>query len=193
MWWKVGTGNRLSKDTETKWQTLLLSSQAGDKAAYEVLLADVGKSLRLWLRKKVSNTEEREDVVQDILVSIHEARHTYRPEYSFLTWVNAISRYKVVDFYRRQGRRVSREVAWEFAEFETFFSTQNESSLDDSLEGALAKLPPRQRQAVELLKVSDLSVREAAVSMNVSEGALKVLAHRGYEALRKALGKGKAP
>lgn len=193
MWWKVGTGNRLSKDTETKWQTLLLSSQAGDKAAYEVLLADVGKSLRLWLRKKVSNTEEREDVVQDILVSIHEARHTYRPEYSFLTWVNAISRYKVVDFYRRQGRRVSREVAWEFAEFETFFSTQNESSLDDFLEGALAKLPPRQRQAVELLKVSDLSVREAAVSMNVSEGALKVLAHRGYEALRKALGKGKAP
>ncbi|MCA2962116.1 MAG: sigma-70 family RNA polymerase sigma factor [Silvanigrellales bacterium] len=188
----------MSKSTETRWQELFLRAQGGESAAYEALLADVCASLRRWLRRRVANTEAREDVVQDILIGIHQARHTYRPEHSFLTWVNAIARYKVVDYYRRRGRRLSREVQIESDEFETFFRSADEGSpgeesLDDTMEGALSGLPPRQRQAVELLKVKDLSVREAAVAMNVSEGSLKVLAHRGYEALRKALGKGRAP
>ena len=52
----------------------------------------------------------------------------------------------------------------------------------------LATLNPNQRIAIELLKFEGLSVKEAADRMSISEAALKVTAHRGYEQLRRRLG-----
>lgn len=66
----------------------------------------------------------------------------------------------------------------------------SQAPFDEALASALDSLPERQRHAVLLLKQEDLSVREAASRMQVSEAALKVLAHRGYKALKSLLGKG---
>jgi RNA polymerase sigma-70 factor (ECF subfamily) len=58
----------------------------------------------------------------------------------------------------------------------------------DTIQRELAALPAAQREAVVLLKLQDLSVSEAAAVAGVTPSALKVRAHRGYEALRRALG-----
>jgi RNA polymerase sigma-70 factor, ECF subfamily len=52
----------------------------------------------------------------------------------------------------------------------------------------MADLPPGQRQAIELLKLRELSLKEASAVSGASVGALKVAVHRGIAALRKALG-----
>ena len=52
----------------------------------------------------------------------------------------------------------------------------------------LATLSPKQREAVEMLRLEGLTVAEAALRAGVTESALKVRAHRGYRALRKRLG-----
>jgi RNA polymerase sigma-70 factor (ECF subfamily) len=51
----------------------------------------------------------------------------------------------------------------------------------------MQRLPEKQREAVALIQLDGLSVAEAAARVGVSAGALKVRAHRGYRALRKAL------
>lgn len=183
---------------ERHWQDLLVRSQDGDTHAYEILLRDMGEALSRWLRRRVADPEERDDVVQEVLLGIHLARHTYRPELSLVTWVNAIARYKVIDYYRKRSRRKARELSVELEAFETMVVVSDEGSpeaaapgaegFDDAFAEAFAKLPEKQRRAIELLKLEDLGVKQAAVRMNVSESSLKVLAHRGYEALRAALG-----
>ncbi|HTM22561.1 MAG TPA: sigma factor-like helix-turn-helix DNA-binding protein, partial [Kofleriaceae bacterium] len=52
---------------------------------------------------------------------------------------------------------------------------------------ALADLPQAQREAVVLTKLEGKSIAEAAAIAGASPGAMKVRAHRGYQALRKAL------
>jgi RNA polymerase sigma-70 factor (ECF subfamily) len=59
--------------------------------------------------------------------------------------------------------------------------------LSPALSEALSTLPVKQREAVKLLHIDQLSVAEAAARAGTSPGALKVRAHRGYTALRKRL------
>ncbi|NJO33968.1 MAG: hypothetical protein HC869_13335 [Rhodospirillales bacterium] len=57
----------------------------------------------------------------------------------------------------------------------------------EALARAIANLPHRQRQAIELMKLREMSLKEAAAATGTSIGALKVSVHRGMSALRKAL------
>jgi RNA polymerase sigma-70 factor (ECF subfamily) len=58
----------------------------------------------------------------------------------------------------------------------------------EALAQAMTKLPQGQRQAIELMKLREMSLKEAAAATGTSIGALKVSVHRAMSALRKALG-----
>ena len=57
-----------------------------------------------------------------------------------------------------------------------------------AVRAAVAELPARQRQVVELLKLEQRSVKEVARILDMSESAVKVTAHRAYKTLRQTLG-----
>ncbi len=96
----------------------------------------------------------------------------------------------VIDSLRHRGRRVEREVGIEaidsFPDPKASAPPKDER-LSPELSRALAELPSKQREAVELIQLQGLSVAEAALRAGVSPGALKVRAHRGYRALRERL------
>jgi RNA polymerase sigma-70 factor (ECF subfamily) len=143
---------------------------------------------------------EVEDVVQEILLSIHRARHTWRADRPFDPWMWAIARNASTDALRRQRRERARRPAPELSgagetdvealagrgpcDLEAQLGARE---LTPILAAALSRLPAPQRQAVELLYVEQLSVAEAAARAGVSPSALKVRAHRGSRALRQAL------
>jgi len=170
----------------------MAGAQDGDGDAYRLLLEDLLPVLRRMVRARVYDRESAEDVVQNILLSIHRARHTYRPERPFGPWMRAIARNAMVDAFRETGRRGEREVgvAWidEIAG-EPADPLQGDA-LDPRLQAALERLPDAQREAVEMIQLRGLSVAEAALEAGVTPGALKVRAHRGYRALRRMLGGG---
>jgi RNA polymerase sigma-70 factor (ECF subfamily) len=67
-------------------------------------------------------------------------------------------------------------------------NTAMEPSADaEALTQAIQALPPGQRQAVELLKLRELSLKEASARTGVSVGALKIATHRAMASLRRAL------
>ena len=168
----------------------MASAQAGDALAYERLLRDLVQYSRQKVAYEVSDTAAREDIVQNALLSVHRARHTYRSEHAFEPWFNTILRHAVVDWFRAAGRRRALELGIDDAPADALVAPPAESSpgeLSSELADALDQLPAKQREAVELIHVQGLSVKEAATRAHVTPGALKVRAHRGYRALRELL------
>jgi RNA polymerase sigma-70 factor (ECF subfamily) len=175
---------------EARWGALMVRAQRGDGTAYETLLNEALPVLRGFVRTRLRDASGEEDVVQNVLVSIHRARHTYERGRPFGAWIRAIARNAVVDAQRARSRRALREVP--AAEADAFPAPAADpppgAALSPRLRRALESLPPSQRQAVELIQLRGLSVAEAADAVGVKPGALRVRAHRGYRALRALLG-----
>lgn len=174
---------------------LMRSAQNGDGAAYAELLGRVTPLARqaVWRRYGFLQSSDLEDIVQEILLSLHAARATYDPARPFLPWLMGIARNRMADAARRHVRRSNRETTVERLP-ETFSDPETNTSEDaygdpEALRRAIDRLPASQRQAVELLKLREMSLKEAAAVTGMSIGALKVAVHRAVRSLRSVLGK----
>lgn len=166
----------------------MASAQNGDRQAYEDLLTRVSRLVRAFVRRRVGDIGWADDVVQESLVALHRARHTYDPSRPFAPWLYAIAQNRLVDALRAQRRRLLREVHAEAAWPELGRRPEQERhALNQDLRRAVADLPDNQRRVIELLKFEELSVREVAAKLGMSESNVKVTAHRGYRALRRRI------
>jgi RNA polymerase sigma factor (sigma-70 family) len=131
-----------------------------------------------------------DDVVQETLMAVHGARHTWDPRRPFGPWFHAILSNRLIDVLRRERRVASREVALDVeAESGGTTDPNPRDELDvEAIRAAVQSLPARQREVVQALKFEDRSVRDVAGRLRMSESAVKVTAHRGYRALRRLLG-----
>lgn len=166
----------------------MTSAQDGDRQAYEDLLTRVAALVRGFVRRRVGDIAWADDVVQECLVALHRARHTYDPARPFAPWLYAIAQNRLVDALRAQRRLLLREVHAE-KEWPALGQRpeQERHALSQDLRRAVADLPENQRRVIELLKFEDLSVREVAAKLGMSESNVKVTAHRGYRALRRRI------
>ena len=173
--------------------TLMQDAQAGDARAYVRLLREITPRLRQIVRRQRQflTAEDIEDLVQDVLISLHAVRATYDPRRPFLPWLLAITRNRLADSGRRYARQMAHEV--QVDELPVTFSDEG-ANIDieayrdpEALKQAIRSLPPGQREAIEMLKLREMSLKEAAAASGTSIGALKVSVHRAVAALRKAL------
>lgn len=169
-------------DKRAQWMERV---QAGDQKAYRLLLHDVSAELRAYLRRRVRDGQDVEDLVQDVLLTLHRARHTYDPARPFEPWLYAIARNAAVDSFRRDRLRLRME---RLPDDEALVDTAREDAGRElSVEGVLAELPETQREALEMVKIRGMSIGEAAARAGVSQGTLRVRIHRGYRTLRALL------
>jgi RNA polymerase sigma factor (sigma-70 family) len=90
---------------EERLRSLMLQSLAGDAAAYRMFLDELTARLRSYLRRRLGGLpDEVEDLLQELLLAVHNKRHTYDPKQPLTAWVQAIARYKLVDLLRRRSR-----------------------------------------------------------------------------------------
>lgn len=171
---------------------LMRAAQGGDRDAYRTLLREIAPMVRRIVHGRFPflAREEAEDLVQDILLAIHSVRATYDPVRPFLPWLVAIARHRAADMARRYARKRGREVAVDILpETSAEDGTNPDESYGDveALRRAVSTLPEGQRVAIELLKIKEMSLKEAASVSGMSIGALKVATHRATRALRMAL------
>jgi RNA polymerase sigma factor (sigma-70 family) len=180
-----------SEDQGHRLAGFMQSAQDGDGEAYAVLLHEVASLLRTIVGRRLRTVQrpDIEDLVQDILLSLHQARATYDPTQPFMPWLMAITRHRVADGARRYARRASNEVVCDaFPELAASAARARPDPEQHALARAMAQLPFRQQQAIELVKLREMSVGEAAAITGTSVGAIKVAVHRGLTALRRAMG-----
>jgi RNA polymerase sigma-70 factor (ECF subfamily) len=164
---------------------LMERMQLGDSDACTALLDDIGPLLIRFLRRRIAEPQEIEDVYQEVLMAVFEARHTYESSRPLEPWLFAIAHNIAADHLKRRWSRAR----WEELVAEP---PAREAEVADisalELDKVVAKLPPDQRQAFSMLKLEALSVEAAASRAGVSIVALKARAHRAYNALKKIIG-----
>jgi RNA polymerase sigma-70 factor, ECF subfamily len=185
-----GSSDSRTADSHLDWSTLMKRAQDGDRQAYRTLLEELEPFVRSIARRCHKQAIDVEDAVQDVLLTIHAIRHTYDPARPFGPWLLAIANRRIIDRLRRETRRKAREIELSVGH-ETF--PEPAANLDSILSAELAladaieRLPPEQREAIKMLKLKEMSLKEAAKASGRSIAALKVATHRAIKNLRQLL------
>ena len=171
-------------DFESGLKPLWLRAQLGDETAYRQSLELIATRLRGFLRRRMQSLpDEVEDLVQETLLALHVQRASYDPTLPVSAWVTAIARHKLVDLWRRRGRRDALHDALDDVDETLLAVEDNEGTAKRDLLRLLMALPEVQRQAIVMTKLEGLSVSEASTRSGASESAIKVQVHRGLKRL----------
>lgn len=168
---------------EEELAQLMRAAIAGEERAYVEFLRRTACLVRVVARRKiVQGGIDPEDIVQETLLAIHTKRHTWRDDAPIKPWVYAIARHKLLDAFRRRGRRLEIDID-EIAE--SFAGPESEILSDREIGRALEALAPGQRSVVAAISVEGRSIGEAARSLGMSEAAVRVALHRGLTAIAR--------
>ncbi|MCP5246267.1 MAG: sigma-70 family RNA polymerase sigma factor [Burkholderiales bacterium] len=173
---------------DTYLEMLMQQALEGDKRAYAELLRETAHFLKPFLKQKLSAENEVDDLLQDILLSIHKVRHTYDGLRPYKPWAYAIARYRLLDYLRNHYADNLRS-ALDMSELEN--SLQNNVTeyriSYESISGEIHKLPEKQALIMQMMHQEGYTAREVAEKIGMTEAAVKVAAHRAYKTLRHQL------
>ena len=173
---------------------------AGDDSALGVVYDLASPALFRFLVRLCRDQSLAEDLTQETFLRIHRARGLYRPGAAVLPWAYTIARRLFLDAVRARrveapGNNAPATAAGEGVEAVAALPSREPTAeelladrqLAAAVDDALAQIPEGQATAFRLLKAEGLSIAEAAVVMGSTPGAVKLRAHRAYEALRGLL------
>lgn len=175
-------------DNSDNFEALMKQSLSGDQRAYAELLRETSRLLRPFLAKRLSFTNEVDDLLQEILISIHKARHTYDGERPYKPWVYAIAKFRLQDYLRAHyADQLHHAVDYDELE-ESLQEPVTETDFSyESISGEVQKLPEKQAAILQLMHQDGYTAKEVADKLGMNESAVKVAAHRAYKILRSKL------
>ncbi|MDD5249809.1 MAG: sigma-70 family RNA polymerase sigma factor [Rhodocyclaceae bacterium] len=167
---------------------LMRRSLAGDQASYAQLLRETARLLRPFLARRLGVDSEADDLLQEILISLHKARHTYDGKRPYKPWLYAIARFRLQDHLRAHyADRLRR--AEDISDLENILADDvTEAAISyESISGEILKLPAKQATILQLMHRDGYTSKEVAAKLGMTESAVKVAAHRAYKVLRQKL------
>ena len=168
-----------------KVEDLLEQYQRGDADAAGSLVRAFSPALSRFCLMAGDPPDHVDDVLQEIWLRVHQARHTYLAGAPAKPWLFGIARHVRIDAYRKRRRITVRELASESFPEPTVDPV---SPLPNSnFEQILLELPESQREVLVMLKGLGMSLEEVARTTCSTVGAVKQKAHRAYERLRSVL------
>jgi len=169
---------------EARWSNMMAKAQAGDESAYRILLGELATTIEKYLNSRFGGYNFIDDCVQECLISIHNARHTYSTQRAFRPWFFAIVKNKAIDFLRARNRTTAHhsdvdiDLISEDGQVEVLDNRITQGQL-------LAGLKQEHREVIVLCKLEGYSIDEAAKRLEISPGAVKLRVHRALKALKK--------
>ncbi len=176
-------------DKAANLEALMQLALAGDKQAYTEVLRETSRFIRPFLAKRLNQPTEVDDLLQEILLSIHKARHTYDGQRPYKPWAFAIAKFRLLDHLRAHYADHLRH-AVEISEVENSLSEHvTEAALTyESIREEIHLLPEKQAAILQMMHQDGYTAKEVAEKIGMKESAVKVAAHRAYKVLRKRLG-----
>jgi RNA polymerase sigma-70 factor (ECF subfamily) len=168
-------------DDEARWSDFMAAAHRGDKRSYERLLSELAPVIDRYIRSRFGALAFAEDCVQECLLAIHNARHTYDTGRPFRPWFFTIVRNRTIDLLRRS-------YAGESARSDELDTLTVGGPHDDIEAGRiLDQLQPQFRSALTLTKLFGYSLNEAAARSGISESAMKSRVSRALKAAESLL------
>ena len=162
-------------------------------AFVETLFAKHHGEIYAYLIRMLRDPERAADLTQDAFVKAYKNYDTLEKDENARAWLYQIAHRVALDDIRR--RKIVRMVPWTGEARGAAPSAEHmamELRLSGPLERALAQIPERQRAALLLAELHDLTGLELAAAMGVSHVAARAILTRARESLRRALAAEKA-
>lgn len=180
----------LASQQAKQWEEWAKQAQDGNKRAYHSLLQEISSYIRNVLSGSFADSDAIEDVMQEVLISVHKSLHTYSSDRPFKPWLLSIINFRRTDYLRqyyakRKNKTTTTEENYEF-EKENVTNPTHWGELKD-VERAISKLPKQQQRIFRMIKVEGYTAKEVANEMQMKESAVKVSAHRAMIKIRTML------
>ena len=158
---------------------------------WEDVARDHGRFLYTVAYRLTGNSDDAQDLVQEVLLKVRRGLETYRPG-SLEGWLSRITTNTFLDEARRRRRRQADLLPDEpdrvLPPAPGADVALAAEALPDDIQHALAQLPDEYRAAVVMCDVVGLSYSEIGDALGVPVGTVRSRIHRGRALLRKALG-----
>lgn len=176
-----------SADTYAEFSSLLIAGLGGNQAAYAQFLQRITPMLRRIAARKLPPNDV-DDVVQEILISVHKARHTYDGKRPVMPWLLAIARFRMTDHLRKHYAQMRHKTV-DIQELEEFLPDVTQTgSENESIEELLAGVPENHKRILTMMHVEGYTAKEVGKQVNMKESAVKVAAHRAIKKIRDKFG-----
>jgi RNA polymerase sigma factor (sigma-70 family) len=156
----------------------------GDPAAFDEIYRRVSRPLFAYLLRLTRDRSRAEDLLQVTFIKVHRARSSYLLGAPLMPWLLAIARRTFFDERRTKKSRYE-DLSHDGKLPEPAASTESANDeVSDALAMALEELPENYREAIQLTKITGLSLSEAADVLDTTSTAVKLRVHRGYNLMR---------
>jgi len=166
---------------------LLLAIKNNDRQAFDCLYNRYWNALLDNAFTKLGNSEEAQELVQQLFVDLYKNRDTIQIRTSLDGYLFAALKYKVIDHYRRVLRRTAQIDAWQH------FTEQDVQSPDallemketnEKLQKLIDSLPDKCREVFKLSRFEHIPHQKIAEKLNISESTVKKHIHKALTLLR---------
>ena len=173
-------------------------------ARVEAIMAETNQTERLWsemhdpllgyIRNRVKNTDDAEDILQDVFTRVHRNLDTLKDDQSIAAWMFRIARNAITDYHR--GRATAARAMIRLAEdapetsediVESDPTAEAGADFTRCLQPLLSELPTKYRQALELTELGGVTQKDAAEQLGLSVSGMKARVQRGRGKLKDAL------
>jgi len=161
----------------------------GDAAAFRELWNRHSPVLLRVMRSQLRRPEDARDLVQQTFLQLHRSRQDFRDGARLSPWLFTIAMNLKREYFRRAGRRPEAALEDDGASIPVAPRGHEQAEAREELVYAMSQLPEDQREVIALHWLGGVPLPEVASIVGASVSAVKVRAHRGYAAMRRALGK----
>ncbi len=179
-------------------QILVARVQRGEKGAFDLLVRKYQHKVAKLISRYVSNRAEVEDITQEVFIKAFRGLPGFRGESAFYTWLYRIAVNTAKNYLESQGRRPtstgldaeSTEVLDRMESLRDVATPERDMLTDeiaDTVNRAIAALPPDLRTAITLRDLDGLSYEEIAQVMDCPIGTVRSRIFRAREAIDKQL------
>jgi len=165
------------------WNELLKQSQQGNKNSYKKFLTEVQPFVKAVIYKRSENQPIIDDILQETLLAIHNALHTYDSTRSAKSWISVIAKNKTLDYLKSNQHKLSQ--AEDIADLKMESSNNDTNNYD--LEKAMKQVSIKQQEIIVKMKIEGKTAKQTALELEMTESAVKTAAHRAYKLLKEFL------
>jgi RNA polymerase sigma-70 factor (ECF subfamily) len=172
---------------------LIQKASSGDLAAYQKFIRLYSSRVHAIAYQMVGNSIDAQDIAQEVFVRLHRSLHTYKPRFSFMTWLYRLTVNYSIDYLRkhRQQKKISLENVQDESMLKDRAPSPDRSLELNELKGAIQKISEgltwKQRKVFVLRDLQGFSTEETAQILNCRPSTVRVHLSKARSHIKKAM------
>lgn len=171
---------------------------AGEKELYEIFVRRNNQKLYRVIRSYLKDEPEIEDIMQESYIKAFTKLHQFKLESSFSTWLVRIAINETLPRLKEKGKMFSLNKESDDLKINRILEIPDNKELNpqdkmirneakELLENAIDQLDTKYKTVYMMREVEEMSLKEIAIALDLTEVNVKVRLHRAKEMLREKL------